>query len=73
MERKNKFSNLSKIKSKVLNDMTFQEVDKKKISFRKINKKMLYLGFFNTNSSQCIQRSTGRLVFKRKNWFFGHS
>ena len=37
--RKNKFSNLSKIKSKVLNDMTFQEVDKKKFPSVKLIKK----------------------------------
>ena len=43
--RKNKFSNLSKIKSKVLNDMTFQEVDKKKFPSVKLIKKCLTSGF----------------------------
>ena len=43
--RKNKFSNLSKIKSKVLNDMTFQEVDKKKFPSVKLIKKCFTSGF----------------------------
>ena len=43
--RKNKFSNLSKIKSKVLNDMTFHEVDKKKFPSVKLIKKCFTSGF----------------------------
>ena len=43
--RKNKFSNLSKIKSKVLNDMTFQEVDKKKFPSVNLIKKCFTSGF----------------------------